>query len=147
MAKKPQAEERLSPPADGRVRSGPFARNAFRVWIGHCEIGLCAVSAPHWGDGKSSDPALRPTMTLRRAVGQDRTLYAWRRRIASGTDDPRNVTVALLEAPGGKPVCAWDFANARPVRWSGPELDAFSGAVAFEELEISYEDIVWLDRP
>jgi hypothetical protein len=134
-------------PPDGSLRAGPFPRNSFRVSIAEREIGLCAVSAPHWGDGRNSDPALRPTMTLRRAVGQDRTLYEWRRQIGSGKDDPRTVTVILLDGPGGDPVIAWDLANARAVRWSGPELDAFSSEPAFEELEITYEDIVWRDRP
>jgi len=109
------------------------------VSIGEREIGLCWVSAPHWGDGKSSDPALRATVILRRAVGQDRTLYDWRRGIGSGKDDPRTVTLLLLDRPRGDPVIRWDLTNSRAVRWSGPELDAFSSGIALEELEIKYE--------
>lgn len=142
----PGARDPAPRPPAGPLRSGPFARASFRVAIGEQEIGLCAVSALHWGDGKGTDPALRQTVTLRRAVGQDRTLFEWRRTIAGGKDDPRTVTVVLLDGPGGDPVSAWQLANARAVRWSGPELDAFSDGIAFEELEITYEEIVWQDR-
>lgn len=134
-------------PPDGSMRTGPFLRNSFRVFIGEREIGLCSVSAAHWGDGTNSDPELRQTVMMRRAVSQDRTLYDWRRGIGSGKDDSRTVTVVLLDEPGGDPVIAWEFAKARAVRWSGPELDAFSSGFAFEELEITYEDIVWRARP
>lgn len=157
MSKKPGLGERGSGRAVGPLpdaskhrrlqRAGPFSRSSFIVRIDECQIGLCSVSAPHWGVGYSIDPTLRPTVILRRAVGQDRTLYDWRHQIDSVKDDPRTVTVILLDCPGGTPVNVWDLAIARAVRWSGPELDAFSNAVAFEELEITYEKIIWRDQP
>lgn len=47
------------------------------------------------------------------------------------------MTVTFLDA-AGKAVRAWSFAEAFPVRWTGPVLDADSGAVAGEELEIAH---------
>lgn len=128
----------------GAPRFGPFARANFRVAIDARDIGLCFVSALHWGDS-DSDPALRQTVTLRRAVGQDRTLFDWRRAIASGKDDARVVTVVLLDTASGDRISAWELADARALRWSGPELDAFSNEIAFEELEITYTEVVWRD--
>ena len=47
------------------------------------------------------------------------------------------MTVTFLDA-AGKAVRAWSFAEAFPVRWTGPTLGADSGAVAGEELEIAH---------
>jgi phage tail-like protein len=47
------------------------------------------------------------------------------------------MTVTFLDA-AGKAVRAWSFAEAFPVRWTGPVLGADSGAVAGEELEIAH---------
>jgi phage tail-like protein len=47
------------------------------------------------------------------------------------------MTVTFLDA-AGKAVRAWSFAEAFPVRWTGPVLSADSGAVAGEELEIAH---------
>ena len=48
-----------------------------------------------------------------------------------------------LDRPGGEPVVTWSLGAARPVRWSGPALDALEGRVAEEEIELRFESIVW----
>ena len=125
---------------------GPYGRMYFEVVIDRLEIGLCQISPLHWVDGVNTDPDLRQTVTLRRAIGQDRTLHEWRRILASGKDDPRQVNVILLAGPGGKPAAIWRLVNARAIRWTGPELDAMSDGIAWEELEIVYERIDWLNK-
>lgn len=85
-----------------------------------------------------------PTVTLRRAVDGSRVFHSWGHSAGSGKPDLRTVTVLLLSAPGGEPVQRWELRKARPVRWSGPGLDALSGDLAMEELEITYESVEWL---
>ena len=146
--KRPTAPERraLLTRATAKAPVGPYGRMSFRVVIDDIEIGLCHVSALHWLDEANADPELRQAVTLRRAVGADRTLYRWRAIHASGKDSPRQVTVMLLAGPGGKPVGIWRLVDARPIRWTGPELDAMSDGIAYEELEIGYERIDWRTR-
>ena len=36
--------------------------------------------------------------------------------------------------------------NAWPARWSGPAFNALSGEIAIEELEVAFEDLVWLEQ-
>jgi hypothetical protein len=147
-APKPAPKPKAKPAANAAASlpAGPYGRMNFCVVIDRAEIGLCHVSALHWIDGVNTDPDLRQTVTLRRAVGQDRTLYDWRRILSSGKDNPRQVTVILLAGPGGKPVGIWRLVNARPIRWTGPEFDAMSDGIAWEELEIAYERIDWLTK-
>ena len=73
-------------------------------------------------------------------------LFDWRRHIVDGKDDRRDVTIRQLTAPGGKVVHAWRLVRAWPCRWSGPAFDAMSNDVACEELELTFDDLVWLDR-
>jgi phage tail-like protein len=39
------------------------------------------------------------------------------------------------------PVMWWNFYNACPTKWTGPEFDASSDNVAFESIELVHEGI------
>ena len=47
------------------------------------------------------------------------------------------MTVTLLDN-AGNPMRAWSFADAYPVRWTGPTLSAGDTSVAGEELEVAH---------
>jgi phage tail-like protein len=49
----------------------------------------------------------------------------------------RNGAVTLVDA-GGTPVRSWKFADAYPVKWTGPRLSASSRDLAVEELEVCH---------
>src|SRR5674476_1041725 len=64
--------------------------------------------------------------------------------------DRRPVTIRLLVAAGMAVVNSWRLEGAWPCRWSGPSLHALGNDVAIEELELAYDDLVWVvdpDRP
>ena len=65
----------------------------------------------------------------------------------SGHDDRRPVTIRLLDATGRTIVNSWRLEGAWPCRWSGPSLNALGNDVAIEELELAYDDLVWLAEP
>jgi phage tail-like protein len=75
-----------------------------------------------------------PNLVLKRGVTYEDALLKWlyktqreAQRIA--------VTVSLM-GPDGRPVRSWAFADAYPVKWTGPNLNASSNQVATETLEI-----------
>ena len=129
-----------------RTATGPFPKFNFRVFIDSDEVDVSLVSALHLPDGKNSDPEIRQTVTISRAIGQSRVLFDWNRACRAGRNDQRTVTIALLDAPDGNPVGIWLLRNARAVRWSGPDFGALDNGVATEELEIAYETIDWRSR-
>ena len=43
-------------------------------------------------------------------------------------------------------VNAWRLVRAWPCRWSGPAFDALRADIAFEEIELRFDDLVWLDH-
>ena|SRR5262245_49702350 len=122
--------------------------SAFEVRIGAREIGFASVS-PLSSATDVEDAAGRPVhrfapVMLRRALTTSAELFEWRRAIVAGKDDRRDVTIRQLSAPGGKAVNAWRLVRAWPSRWTGPDFDAQGNDIAMEELELTFDDLVWL---
>jgi phage tail-like protein len=117
----------------------------FRVLIGRDELGFAEVSPlssevdPETGEGFAH-------VVLRRALTRDTTLFDWRRAVADGARDRRTVTIHQLERPGGRIANSWRLVRAWPCRWSGPALNALESGIAFEEVELAFDDLVWV-RP
>ena len=117
----------------------------FRVLIGREELGFAEVSPlSSEVDLESGEPFAH--VVLRRALSRDRTLFDWRRAIVDGKNDHRTVTIHQLERAGGHIANSWRLVRAWPCRWSGPALNALESGVAFEEVELAYDDLVWV-RP
>jgi phage tail-like protein len=121
----------------------------FRVLIGRREFGFAEISRL----GSETDPMLPSeqhslrfeSVVLRRALTTSTDLFDWRKRIESGKDDRRQVTIQQLASAGGEVVNAWQLVRAWPCRWSGPAFDAAASGIAMEEIELAYDDLVWLE--
>jgi phage tail-like protein len=122
----------------------------FRVLIGREELGFAEVTRLASVTDLEVAPEERrnrfETVVLRRALSRDTALYDWRRSIVDGKNDRRQVTIHQLESPGGRIINSWRLIRAWPCRWSGPSFNAQSSDVAVEELELAFDDLVWL-RP
>ena len=127
----------------------PLLRTSFfRVLVDDVELGFAQISrlaSSDADDGSESRTRFDPVV-LRRALTRSRELYEWRRHIVDGKNDRRAVTIEQLEAPDGDVANAWRLVGARPVRWSGPEFDAAESRIAYEELELAFDDLVWLEE-
>ncbi|HUE87941.1 MAG TPA: phage tail protein [Vicinamibacterales bacterium] len=124
--------------------------NCFEVLIGDRNIGFAEVGRLTSETELAGLPERRihrfATLVLRRALTTSPELYDWRRLIITGKDDRRDVTIRQLSAPGGKIVNSWRLMRAWPCRWSGPAFDAMKNDIAWEELELTFDDLVWV-RP
>ena len=123
----------------------------FRVLIGRREFGFSEVGRLSSETDSTLPPNERShrfeTVVLRRALTRSTELYDWRRKVVSGKDDRRPVTIHQLDAAGGATVNSWRLEGAWPCRWSGPSFNAAGNEVAIEELELAYGDLVWLAVP
>lgn len=118
----------------------------FRVVIGRRDFGVSQVtrlSSEMRGEEPDWHHAFE-TVVVRRAMSRSTEFFDWRRSVTDGRDDRRDVTIALLNGPGGSPVNSWRLVRAWPVRWSGPAFDALASEVACEELELAFDDLVWV---
>ena len=132
-------------------RPEPLLRiNCFEVLIGDLDIGFAEVGrlTSETDAGAAHDGPLHrfASVVLRRALTTSHELYEWRRQIVAGKDDRRDVTIRQLSAPGGEIVNSWRLTRAWPCRWSGPAFDAMKSDIAYEELELSFDDLIWLDH-
>lgn len=114
----------------------------FRVLIGREELGFCEVS-PLSSEVDPESGEQFAHAVLRRALTNDTTLFDWRRAIVDGRRDRRTVTIHQLERAGGRIANSWRLVRAWPCRWSGPALNALESGIAFEEIELAFDDLVW----
>lgn len=117
----------------------------FRVLIGRDELGFAEVS-PLSSQADLETGEGFAHVVLRRALTRDTTLFDWRRAVADGERDRRTVTIHQLERAGGRIANSWRLVRAWPCRWSGPALNALESGIAFEEVELAFDDLVWV-RP
>jgi len=140
------ASDPMTPPVDQFLDG-----NAFRVRIGDQEIAFASVGPITSGTDPASAEG-RPVdqyapIVLRRALSGSSELFDWRRAIVDGKVDRRDVTISQLSGPGGTVVVAWRLVRAWPARWSGPSYEATGSSVAHEEIELRFDDLVWLADP
>lgn len=79
-------------------------------------------------------------LVLKRGLTDIDTLWAWYQDVSNGTIRRWNGTIYLLKH-NGETALAWDFLEAYPVRWIGPDLRSDSSNVAFESIELVHRGI------
>jgi phage tail-like protein len=129
----------------------PLLRTSyFRVLIDERELGFAEVGRLTSETDLTAPTGDRPhrfeTVILRRALTHSTELYDWRRRIVDGDEDRRVVTIHQLESPGGRIANSWNLVGAWPCRWSGPAFNALDSSLAYEELELAFDELVWLEQ-
>ena len=84
-----------------------------------------------------------PPLLLKQGMSPLEGLWNWHQETVAGVIKRRNGTIYLLDQQR-LPVMWWDFREGLPTKWTGPELSADRGAVAFESIEIVHHG---LSRP
>lgn len=82
-------------------------------------------------------------ITLKRGLMGALDLFQWLDQVRKGDQTARrNITIQLRDESGANTVMAWRLTNARPMKYTGPSLNAKTGTdVAIEELVLSCEDL------
>ena len=81
-----------------------------------------------------------PNLVLKRGVTDQDALLKWFWDSQEAAQ-LKNVTVKLVD-PAGAVRRTWAFAEAYPVKWTGPNLNAGSDNAATEQLEIAHQGLV-----
>lgn len=84
-----------------------------------------------------------PPLVLKHGLSMLDDLWFWQQDVTQGKFQRRNGTIYFLNSMQ-IPVTWWNFKNAFPVKWIGPELRAETNSVAFESVELVHQG---LSRP
>lgn len=76
-------------------------------------------------------------LTLKRGLTDSTVLWTWYRAVVAGTIQRKDGSIILLDASGAEK-WRWNFVQAYPIKWVGPDLKADGNAIAVETLELAH---------
>lgn len=79
-------------------------------------------------------------LVLKRGI-VDRELWRWYWDVTQGVVRRRSGSVVVKDPAGGEDVLTFQFRDAFPAKWQGPQLNAGQSAVAVETLELVHEGL------
>lgn len=79
-------------------------------------------------------------ITLKWGLTDSRELYSWYRDVVNGKIERKSGSIILLDLEGNEKV-RWNFFEAWPTKWDGPDFTAKGNDVAIETLELVHERI------
>jgi len=79
-------------------------------------------------------------LVFKRGLTDSKELWLWYAQALAGSIQRKSGAVTLVDDSGGESF-RWEFQNAFPVKWSGPELRAEQSTIAIETFEIVHEGI------
>ncbi|MBW7886562.1 MAG: phage tail protein [Caldilineaceae bacterium] len=90
---------------------------------------------------KLAGPARYPTnLVLKRGLMSATALWDWQQQIAHGNITRHNGSIVLMNS-AGEEKWRWNFKDAYPVKWSGPDLRGNGTEVALETLELVHRGL------
>lgn len=138
-------------------KNDPFLSYRFRVEIKGVEVagfsevtGLQAeVEVFDYREGGRNDfihklagPVRYPSnLTLKHGLMDADSIWRWEQQMLRGDITRYNVSIILMDS-AGQDKWRWEFKDAYPVRWSGPDLRAGSAEVAIESLELAHRGLM-----
>ena len=100
----------------------------------------------HREGGENTTVRKLPGMTkhsnivLKWGLADDSDLYNWHRDAVNGKVQRRNGSIVLLDRQGQERM-RWNFVNAWPSKWDGPDFNAEGNDIAIETLELAHEGV------
>lgn len=79
-------------------------------------------------------------LALKRGITDSDTLWNWHQSVINGDIQKKSGFIVLLDRERNEK-WRWNFLDAYPVKWVGPDLKADSNTVAVESLELAHNGI------
>ena len=82
-----------------------------------------------------------PNITLKWGLTDSHELYDWYRDIVKGKVVRKTGSIVVFDLDGITEKVRWNFFNAWPTKWDGPDFSAKGSDIAIETLELAHEGI------
>ena len=79
-------------------------------------------------------------ITLKRGITDLEEMWKWHQEVVKGKFQRKNGAIILMDV-AGEEKWRWNFFQAFPVKWTGPDFKADSNTVAFETIELAHHGI------
>lgn len=79
-------------------------------------------------------------ITLKWGLTDSRELYNWYRDVVNGKIERKSGSIILLDLEGNEKV-RWNFFEAWPTKWDGPDFTAKGNDISIETLELAHERV------
>jgi phage tail-like protein len=90
---------------------------------------------------KRAGPTKYPSnLVLKKGITAVHELWDWYWQVTQGIIERRNLSVLLMDTTGQEQR-RWNFEQAYPVKWVGPDLRASANEVAVESLEFAHKGL------
>lgn len=137
------------------VRKDPFATFCFQVEIDSLVVaGFSDVSGiqadtetEEYPEGGVNEYVHKfrkltryPNLVFKRGITDSDALWSWYKDVVDGKVQRRNGAIILLDREGN-PTWRWEFVQAYPVKWTGPDLKADGNTTAIEALELTHNGL------
>ena len=80
-------------------------------------------------------------LVLKRGITDDDVLWSWHQEVTQGKISRKDVSILLLDSTGEEQ-WRWNFRQALPVKWTGPQFRASNAEIAIETLELVHKGLV-----
>ena len=137
-------------------RNDPYLSYSFVVEIDNLVVGgfsevsglQVEIEVQDYREGGLNDyihrlagPSRYPSnLVLNRGLTDGETLCNWHQEVAQGIINRKSGSIVLLDSAGEEKL-RWDFVEAYPVKWVGPDFRAGTAEVAVETLELVHRGI------
>ena len=82
-------------------------------------------------------PCQMSNLVLRRGLAQPNEFLRWIMQASTGEIKMENLSIVQYTS-AGQELFRWNFINAYPVKWSGPQFQSEGGMAAFETVELAH---------
>jgi phage tail-like protein len=82
-----------------------------------------------------------PNIVLKWGLTDSRELYNWYNDVVKGKIRRAHGSIVAYDVDGVTEKVRWNFFNAWPTKWDGPDFSAKGNDVAIETLELAHEGI------
>ena len=77
-------------------------------------------------------------LVLKKGLADANVLWQWHRKVILNDFKRANIQIVLLKGNSEETAHQWNFSDAYPVKWTGPEFKADGNTVAFETVELAH---------